>query len=48
MTIAVTPVLLAWSGGSTWPIALYLSACALLTAGAAALAPETARRLLPG
>ena len=34
--------LVAWSGGAPWPIALYLIACALLTAFATLMAPETA------
>ena len=36
--------LMAWSGGAPWPISLFLIACALVTATATALAPETAGR----
>ena len=34
--------LIAWSGGATWPISMYLIFCGLLTAVATAMAPETA------
>jgi MFS transporter, MHS family, shikimate and dehydroshikimate transport protein len=36
--------LLAWSGGRTWPISIYLVACALITAIATSVAPETANK----
>jgi MFS transporter, MHS family, shikimate and dehydroshikimate transport protein len=36
--------LLAWSGGRTWPISIYLVACALITAIATYVAPETANK----
>ncbi len=48
LTPLIAASLLAWSGGAPWPIAVYLVACALLTAGAAAIAPETARQPLLG
>lgn len=35
---------MAWTGGATWPISLYLIALALLTFVATLLAPETARK----
>jgi MHS family shikimate/dehydroshikimate transporter-like MFS transporter len=38
--------LMAWSGGATWPISLYLIACACITLVAAIAAPETARKEL--
>jgi len=44
LTPFIAASLLAWSGGAAWPIAVYLIACALLTAWATAMAPETARR----
>jgi MHS family shikimate/dehydroshikimate transporter-like MFS transporter len=36
--------LLGWSGGRTWPISIYLVACALITAIATSVAPETANK----
>jgi MHS family shikimate/dehydroshikimate transporter-like MFS transporter len=36
--------LLAWAGGATWPISLYLILCGAITLTAALAAPETARR----
>ena len=38
--------LLAWSGGRTWPISIYLIVCALITAAATSIAPETANKEL--
>jgi MHS family shikimate/dehydroshikimate transporter-like MFS transporter len=38
--------LMAWSGGRTWPISIYLIACALITATATYLAPEMANKEL--
>ena len=38
--------LIAWSGGATWPISLYLIACARLTLTAVYNAPETSHRTL--
>jgi MFS transporter, MHS family, shikimate and dehydroshikimate transport protein len=38
--------LIVWSGGATWPISLYLVACAGLTLAAVAFAPETSKRNL--
>jgi MFS transporter, MHS family, shikimate and dehydroshikimate transport protein len=43
LTPFIAAALVAWSGGAPWPIALYLIACALLTAVATFMAPETAR-----
>ena len=34
--------LLAWSGGATWPVSLFLIACALVTTFATSVAPEMA------
>jgi MHS family shikimate/dehydroshikimate transporter-like MFS transporter len=34
--------LVAWSGGATWPVSIFLIACASITATAAWIAPETA------
>lgn len=34
--------LMAWSGGATWPISVYLIVAALITMAATAIAPETA------
>jgi len=48
LTPFIAAALMEWSGGAPWPIAAYLVACALLTATAALLAPETARRPLDG
>ena len=42
LTPFIAAALVAWSGGAPWPIALYLIACALLTAFATLMAPETA------
>ena len=44
LTPFIAAALMAWSGGAFWPISVYLIACALLTAWATVLAPETARR----
>ena len=38
--------LMAWSGGATWPISVYLIACACLTLCAVAAAPETSDKAL--
>jgi MFS transporter, MHS family, shikimate and dehydroshikimate transport protein len=38
--------LMAWSGGGTWPISIYLIGCALITATATYLAPEMANKEL--
>jgi MHS family shikimate/dehydroshikimate transporter-like MFS transporter len=38
--------LLAWSGGRTWPVSLFLIACAAITATATYAAPEMANREL--
>ena len=42
----IAAALVVWSGGAPWPISCYLIACAVLTAVAALLAPETARRAI--
>jgi MHS family shikimate/dehydroshikimate transporter-like MFS transporter len=44
LTPFIAAALVAWSGGATWPVSVYLIACALLTAFAAIMAPETARQ----
>jgi MHS family shikimate/dehydroshikimate transporter-like MFS transporter len=44
LTPFIAAALVAWSGGAPWPIACYLIACALLTAFATAMAPETAQK----
>ena len=44
LTPLIAASLVAWSGGAPWPVAVYLIACAGLTAWATWLAPETARR----
>ncbi len=44
LTPFIAATLVKWSGGAPWPISLYLIACALITAVATAMAPETARR----
>jgi MHS family shikimate/dehydroshikimate transporter-like MFS transporter len=33
-----------WAGGLTWPVSVYLIVCALITATAAFVAPETANK----
>jgi MFS transporter, MHS family, shikimate and dehydroshikimate transport protein len=38
--------LMTWAGGATWPVSLFLIACALLTAIATSVAPETANKEL--
>jgi MHS family shikimate/dehydroshikimate transporter-like MFS transporter len=38
--------LMAWSGGGTWPISIYLIVCALITAAATYVAPEMANKEL--
>lgn len=42
LTPFIAASLMTWSGGATWPISLYLIACALITAYATYKAPETA------
>ncbi|MDC7785639.1 MFS transporter [Rhodoplanes sp. TEM] len=46
LTPFVAAALMAWSGGQTWPISLYLIACGLITTVATFAAPETARKEL--
>lgn len=43
LTPFIAAALIAWSGGATYPISLYLIGCALITLTAALFAPETAR-----
>lgn len=43
-TPLIAAALLAWSGGATWPISVYLIALACVTLVATFAAPETARR----
>jgi MFS transporter, MHS family, shikimate and dehydroshikimate transport protein len=38
--------LMVWSGGATWPVSLYLIACAMITATATYFAPEMANKEL--
>jgi len=38
--------LMAWSGGATWPVSVFLILCALITATAAYFAPEMANKKL--
>lgn len=44
LTPFIAAALMQWSGGGTWPISLYLIGCALITAFATFMAPETARK----
>jgi MFS transporter, MHS family, shikimate and dehydroshikimate transport protein len=44
LTPFIASGLMAWSGGATWPISVYLIGCALITLTATMLAPETSRR----
>ena len=44
LTPFIAAALIAWSGGATYAISLYLIGCALITLTAALFAPETARR----
>jgi MHS family shikimate/dehydroshikimate transporter-like MFS transporter len=37
---------MAWAGGATWPVSLFLIVCALITATATYVAPETANKEL--
>ncbi len=46
LTPFIAAALMAWSGGATWPISLYLIACGLITLTAASFAPETARKAI--
>ena len=43
LTPLIAAALMAWSGGATWPISVYLIACACITLTATIFAPETAR-----
>lgn len=42
LTPVVAASLMAWSGGATWPVSLFLILCAAITAFATFVAPETA------
>lgn len=44
LTPFVAAIFLAWTGGATWPISIYLIALAVITLFAASAAPETARK----
>ncbi|MBI0436156.1 MFS transporter [Roseomonas sp. KE0001] len=46
LTPFIAASLMAWSGGATWPISIYLIGCALITMFAVSKAPETAGRAL--
>lgn len=46
LTPVVAASLMAWSGGATWPVSLFLIFCALITAIATWAAPETAGKEL--
>lgn len=46
LTPLIAASLLAWSGGATWPISLFLIACALVTTIATRAAPEMAGKEL--
>ena len=46
LTPLIAASLMAWSGGATWPVSLFLIACALVTAFAAYMAPEMANKEL--
>ena len=46
LTPIVAATFLAWTGGATWPISIYLILLALITLFAASVAPETARKHL--
>lgn len=43
LTPVIAASLMVWSDGATWPISVYLIACACITLTAAITAPETAR-----
>lgn len=46
LTPVVAASLMAWSGGATWPVSLFLIFCAAITAIATLIAPETAGKEL--
>jgi MHS family shikimate/dehydroshikimate transporter-like MFS transporter len=46
LTPVIAASLMAWSGGATWSISLYLIACACITLAATIAAPETSRKEL--
>jgi MHS family shikimate/dehydroshikimate transporter-like MFS transporter len=37
---------MAWAGGATWPVSVFLIVCALITAIATSIAPEMANKEL--
>jgi MHS family shikimate/dehydroshikimate transporter-like MFS transporter len=46
LTPLIAASLLAWSGGASWPVSLYLIACAMITTTATYFAPEMANKEL--
>jgi MHS family shikimate/dehydroshikimate transporter-like MFS transporter len=46
LTPFAATALMAWTGGATWPISVYLIMIAAITWLAAGVAPETARKVL--
>jgi MFS transporter, MHS family, shikimate and dehydroshikimate transport protein len=46
LTPLIAASLLAWSGGATWPVSVYLIICAMITATATYFAPEMANKEL--
>ncbi len=46
LTPVIAASLMAWSGGATWPISIYLIVCACITLTATIAAPETFRKEL--
>ena len=46
LTPLIAASLMAWAGGATWPVSLFLIVCALITATATFVAPEMANKEL--
>jgi MFS transporter, MHS family, shikimate and dehydroshikimate transport protein len=46
LTPLIAASLMAWSGGATWPVSLFLIFCAMITATATYFAPEMANKEL--
>ncbi|MFG1426306.1 MFS transporter [Roseixanthobacter glucoisosaccharinicivorans] len=46
LTPFIAASLMAWSGGATWPISVYLIVCGLITTFATFMAPETANKAM--
>jgi MHS family shikimate/dehydroshikimate transporter-like MFS transporter len=46
LTPLIAASLMAWSGGATWPVSLFLIFCAMITAIATYFAPEMANKEL--